>query len=546
MSAYGQRGGTAGTEAVRVRPGEEVASATSAKAGRSSGAWVLAAAILGSSMAFVDGTVVNVALPILQQALQADVAEVQWVVEAYALLLSALLLVGGSLGDRYGRKRIFGVGVLVFGAASAACGVAPGIGWLTAARAVQGVGGALLVPGSLALIGASFPPERRGRAIGTWSAFTAIAGGAGPVLGGWLAQNVSWRWIFYVNVPLAAAVLVILATRVAESRDDGAGAEPPDVAGAVLATLGLGGLTLALVESARLGWRSPLILGGATGGVLALAAFVVVERRARAPMVPPELFRSRTFTGANLLTLLLYAALSGTMFFLPFDLIDVQGYGAAKAGAVFLPFIALIFLLSRWSGGLVDRFGARLPLTVGPLIAAAGIALFALPGIGGGYWTTFFPAVLVMGLGMSIAVAPLTTAVMGAVEARHAGAASGINNAVSRAAGLLAVAAFGLVAVSAFGAALPDRLAAHHVPADVAAAVSGQRVRLAAASAPAAASAGDRASAARAVDEAFVHAFRIVMLTAAALAAAGALVAYLTIDPARPARSASSVSPPAG
>lgn len=510
-----------------------------------SGAWVLAAAVLGSSMAFVDGTVVNVALPILQRALRADVAGVQWVVEAYALLLSALLLVGGSLGDRYGRKRVFGAGVLLFGAASAACGVAPTIGWLIAGRAVQGVGGALLVPGSLALISASFPPERRGRAIGTWSGFTAIAGGAGPVLGGWLAQEVSWRWIFFINVPLAAAVLLILAVHVDESRDDRAAREPLDVAGAVLATLGLGGVTLALVESARLGWRSPVIVAGAAGGVLALAAFVVAERRARAPMVPPELFRSRTFAGANLLTLLLYAALSGTMFFLPFNLIDVQGYGAAAAGAVFLPFIVLMFLLSRWSGGLVDRFGARLPLTVGPLVAAAGIALFAVPGIGGGYWRTFFPAVAVLGLGMSIAVAPLTTAVMGAVEARHAGAASGVNNAVSRAAGLLAVAAFGLVALGAFAAALPDRLAAHRVPAAVSRAIQAQTARLAAAAPPASAPPSVRAAADRAVDEAFVHAFRIVMLTAAGLAAASSAVAWAMIGPERPARSSAS-TPPAG
>lgn len=503
----------------------------SPSAGAGSGAWVLAAAVLGSTMAFIDGTVVNVALPILQRAFGAGVSGVQWVVEAYALLLSALLLVGGALGDRYGRKRVFGLGVLVFGVASVGCGVAPTLGVLIAARAVQGLGGAMLVPGSLALISASFPPERRGRAIGTWSGLTAIATGFGPVLGGWLAEHVSWRWIFFVNVPLAVTVLIVLALRVPESRNEAEANDPPDVAGAFLATLGLGGITLALVESSSRGWGSPPVVAGAVAGLLALAAFAVVERRSRAPMVPPEVFRSRTFTGANLLTLLLYAALSGTMFFLPFDLIDVQGYGAAQAGATFLPFVILMSLMSRWSGGVVDRFGARLPLTVGPLVAAAGMALFAVPGIGGSYWLTWFPAVLVLGLGMSIAVAPLTTAVMGAVDPRHAGAASGINNAVSRAAGLLAVAVFGIVALAAFDAALPASLARHHVPAAVQRAIEAQHVRLAAAAPPAGTDRTVAAAADRGVDEAFVHAFRAVMLLAASVAAASALVGWLTIEP---------------
>ncbi|HSU14013.1 MFS transporter [Longimicrobium sp.] len=524
-----------------IRAGDAPARGVSAAAGPRAGTWVLVAAMLGSSMAFIDGTVVNVALPVLQRALRADVAGVQWVVEAYALLLSALLLVGGSLGDRYGRKRVFAIGVGVFGLASVACGLAPSLAWLVAARAVQGVGGALLVPGSLALISASFTPEQRGRAIGTWSGGTAIAAGLGPVLGGWLVQSASWRWIFFVNVPMAAAVLAILL-RVPESRDDEAAHAPLDVAGAVLTTLGLGGVTLGLVESAHRGWTSPLVLGGIAGGAAALAGFVAVEHRSRAPMVPPGLFRSRTFTGANLLTLLLYAALGGAMFFIPFDLIDVQGYGPAAAGAAFLPFIVLMSVLSRWSGGLVDRFGARLPLTVGPMVAAAGFALFALPGIGGSYWTTFFPAVVVLGAGMSIAVAPLTTAVMGAVESRHAGVASGINNAVSRAAGLLSIAAFGLVAIGAFGGALPDRLAANRVPADVGRAVEAQHVRLAAAAAPPGAPPAVRAAADRAVDEAFVHAFRVVMLVAAAMAAASGIIGWMMIDPT-PALRATASSP---
>jgi EmrB/QacA subfamily drug resistance transporter len=504
---------------IRARPAEAAPAP-----GR--GAWVLAATILGSAMAFVDGTVVNVALPALQRALGADVADAQWVVEAYALTLAALLLAGGSLGDRHGRRRVFGLGVALFAAASAGCGLAPDVRWLIGMRAVQGVGGALLVPGSLALISASFPPERRGRAIGTWSGVSAIAAGFGPVLGGWLIENASWRWIFFVNVVPAAAVLLIL-TRVPESRDPDAGRL--DLPGAALATAGLGGIVLALIEAGRLGWGHPLIRGSVAMGALGLAAFVAVERRARSPMVPLGLFRSRTFAGANLLTLLLYAALGGALFFLPFNLVQVQGYGAAAAGAALLPFIVLMFVLSRWSGGLVDRYGARRPLTVGPLIAAAGFALLAVPGVGGSYGTTWLPAVVVLGLGMAISVAPLTTAVMGAVEDRHAGVASGINNAVSRTAGLVAVAAFGLVALGAFGRSLDGRTRAMRVPADVAAAMAAQRIRLADAEPPAGLSAAARTALERAVDLAFVDAFRRVMLLAAFLAVLSALAGWMMI-----------------
>lgn len=490
------------------------------------GGWVLAATILGSAMAFVDTTVVNVALPALQKAFGADVADVQWVVEAYALSLAALLLAGGSLGDRFGRRRVFGIGVALFAAASMGCGLAPSIHWLTAMRAVQGVGGALLVPGSLALISASFPPSRRGRAIGTWSGVSAIAAGVGPVLGGWLIEHASWRWIFFVNVVPAASVLLILP-RVPESSDPEAGRL--DLPGVVLATLGLAGVVFGLIEAGRSGWAHPAVVGSAVLGAAALAAFVAVERRKQSPMVPLELFHSRTFAGANLLTFLLYAALGGALFFLPFNLIQVHGYGAAAAGAALLPFIALMSLLSRWSGGLVDRYGAHRPLSVGPLIAAAGFALHALPGVGGSYWTTFFPAVVVLGLGMAISVAPLTTAVMGAVESRHAGIASGINNAVSRTASLVAVAAFGLVALGVFGRSLDGRMEAMGTPPVVRAAMDAQRIRLAEAKPPASVGAAERAALERAVDHSFVDAFRWVMLIAAGLATASAAVAWTMI-----------------
>ena len=494
--------------------------------------WILAATILGSSMAFIDGTVVNVALPALQQNLNATVVDAQWIVESYALFLAALLLVGGSMGDHYGRRRIFCVGAGLFALASIWCGAAPNVGQLIVARAVQGIGGAMLVPGSLAIISSSFSEERRGQAIGTWSGFTAITAAIGPVLGGWLIEHVSWRAAFFINVPLALIVLLISFWRVPESRDD-AGQKKPDWLGAVLATVGLGAIVYGLIESSRLGFGNLAVIGALASGAVSSTVFIFVEARSRAPMLPLALFRSKNFSGANLLTLFLYTAIVGAMFFVPLNLIQVQGYSATAAGAAWLPFILIMFLLSRWSGGLVARYGSKLPLVIGPIVAAAGYALFIIPNVGGTYWATFFPAVVVVGLGMAISVAPLTTTVMSAVAEHFAGVASGVNNAVSRTAGLLGIAVLGIVILHSFNRELDQRLAPLHIAAATRKLVDEQRARLAGVKLPDGIDDETRSVLKTAIDESFIHSFRVVMASAAGLALASALSAFMMIDAQR-------------
>ncbi len=446
--------------------------------------WVLPATILGSSLSFIDGSVVNVALPAIQNSLVSSLATMQWVVNAYMLTLASFILLGGSAGDRFGRRRVFLVGLVGFLAASVACGLAPSAFWLVGARLAQGVAAALLMPASLAIIGAAYPERARGRAIGTWAAAGALTTSLGPPLGGWLVDTVGWRAIFFINVPIAAAAFLLGLKLTADRGNDRA--EPLDMRGAILVVVTLGALTYGLIALGE-GRRLP----GAIAMVAAVPAawlFVRAETHSPAPVLPPALLRNRAFAGANVLTVLLYAALSGALFLLPFMLIEAHGYSAAAAGAAFLPFPAIMGLGSRWSGGLAGSLGARPQLIFGPAVTAAGFALLGLSARASSYWTSFLPGLTVVAVGMTLSVAPLTMVVFDSAPSDRSGTASGINNAAARAGGLLAIAAIGL----AFGA-------------------SGET---------------------RVTGSALVAAYRWVMVAASVSAALGALSAALTI-PAR-------------
>lgn len=459
--------------------------------------WVLAATVLGSGLAFLDATSSNVALPAIGADLSADVSALQWTINGYTLTLAALILLGGALGDRFGRRRVFVIGTVWFAVASLLCGLAPSAGVLIAARALQGVGGALLTPGSLAIIQTSFAPADRARAVGAWSGLSGIAAALGPMIGGGLVDLWTWRLIFLTNIPVAAVVVVVAVRHVPESH------EPTestgfDVPGALLAVVGLGAATWALIAAGERGLSAATVVAG-LGGLAVLAAFVVVERRSPHPMLPPGIFASRQFTGANVVTFAVYAALGGLFFLLFIQLQQVLGYSPLAAGAAALPVTGLLLVLSAWAGGMAERIGPRLPMTVGPLIIAVGLLLHLRIGEGAAYVSAVLPAVTVFGLGLAITVAPLTATVLAAADRRHVGAASGVNNAISRAAGLLAV------------AALP-----------VAAGLTGDTY---------------------ADPQAFAAGFRTAMIIAAAVAAAGGLAAWLMIsDELRDGRAACPVS----
>jgi EmrB/QacA subfamily drug resistance transporter len=478
-------------------------------------------------MAFIDGTVVNVALPAIQASFHATAVDVQWVVESYGLFLSALVLVGGSLGDLFGRRLIFVVGITIFTAASAVCGASLNIHQLIIARSIQGVGAALLVPGSLAIISTAFDEKSRGRAIGIWSGFTTITTAIGPVLGGWLVEHGSWRWVFFINFPLAAAAIIISLWRIPESRAASAGRI--DWSGALLATVGLGGLITGFMESVYLGWLNPQVFVSLILGVACLIALVFIEGIVTSPMLPLSLFKSRSFTGANLFTLFLYAA-TGIFFFLfPLNLIQVQGYSTTATGAAILPMILLMFFLSRWSGGLVARYSPRIPLIAGPLIVSLGFFLFAGQSVGESYWSSFFPAITVLGLGMAVTVAPLTTVVMNSVSEDRIGSASGINNAVARVASVLAIAIFGIVMVKTFAYELNHSLTNLSLSPAMLGQLQANEIKLAGLQVPPGLSTSTSNAIRESVKQAFTFGFRIVMLACSALSLASSAVAWMTI-----------------
>ncbi len=500
---------------------------------------VLVASILGSGIVFLDGTIVNVALPSIRASLHGGLADQQWVVEAYLLTLSSLLLVGGSLGDLLGRRRVFAAGLVGFGACSLLCALAPSSGFLIAARAVQGIAGALLVPSTLALIMDAFAERERAAAIGSWTAWTGVATVIGPLGGGALVQAASWRWIFAINLVPVAITLVLLRRLEQDHREPG----HVDALGACLCALGLGGPVFALIEQPGYGWASARVAVPLIVGALLLGGFLAWERRSPAPMMPLELFAVRNFAVGNVTTLMVYAGLGATTFFLVLFIQQVGAYTPLQAGLSLLPITILIFTLSRRFGALADRFGPHAFMAGGPLVAGAGLLALVRTGASAAYWTTILPGVVLFGLGMAATVAPLTATVLGAVRPGHSGLASGVNNAVARVAGLLAIAAIGAVVSGSFASRLDHDLAGRIHSPQAQAAIARARAKplvINAGGVPAA----ERASVHAALTDASVHAFRLGIGIGAGLAASGGLVALLGI--ANPRRRVRSTDCPGG
>lgn len=492
--------------------------------------WTLLSTILASSLVFIDSTALNVALPALQKDLGITGTELLWVINAYALFLSALLLVGGSLGDLLGRNRIFLIGLGIFSLSSLVCGFSQTPNQLIIARAFQGIGGALLTPGSLAILSSQFGEESRGKAIGLWSTFSALTAILGPILGGWLAGIGLWRIIFFINIPLSLIVFVSMIAKVPESRNPNA--KKMDIWGAVFVTLGLAGITFGFIESPKRGFGNPLIMASFIIGVLSLIAFISVQRYSKHPLMPLKLFKSSTFSGSNLLTLFVYAALGGAMFFLPLNLIQIQGYSEIKAGLAMLPMIICIASLSPLMGYYIDKKGVRLPLIIGPIITSAGFFLFSRFGITSGsdaYWETFFLSFLLLGTGMGITVAPLTTAVMGAVSEDDVGIASGINNTVARAAGVLAVALMGAVVLLSFTQSVERNIESLSLTETMKSEIIIESSKFTAAEAPDALSVDNKIIVEKIYNDSFIKAFNRVVYLASIMTLLGGLMAFLMI-----------------
>ena len=500
---------------------------------KSTGRWVLLATIIGSGMAFIDSTAMNVIIPVLQEDLNATIPQVQWIVEAYALFMSSLMLLGGAFGDKFGRKRIFALGVVIFSAASLWCGLSPSTSQLIVARAFQGVGGALMVPGSLAIITVSFSEENRGKAIGTWSAFTAITTAIGPVLGGWLAQNISWRLVFFINLPLALIVLVTLFWRIPESKKQN-GDGGLDILGSLFVTLSMGCLVFGLIDSSNIGFGHPKVIIPLVASGLFFIAFIIHEARASSPMMPLKLFKSKTFSGANLITFLYWAAWSSAIFFIPFNLIQLQGYSAAGVGVAFAPLIVALFVFSRWAGGTVAKYGARPAVMAGTILASIGFYLFTLPQIGGSYWTTIFPAITVLGIGMAILLSPLATALMSSVSLEESGVASGINNTVGRIAGLLAVAVMGVFALSTFNRNLDRDLDRIEMTQETRQYIDSQRIKYLLIEIPDSVEPETKKIIRASINESFLSSYRLVLMISAGLVLFAALITWFTIEKRKP------------
>lgn len=499
--------------------------------GSPKGKWVLVSAILASSMAFIDATALNVVLPSLQKSLNATAADLFWLLNAYLLILAALILVGGSLGDRIGRKKVFMTGIFIFIIGSSACGFAPTILVLIISRIVQGFGGALMIPGSLSLISSSINENERGKAIGTWSMFTTMVTVGGPIIGGALADAGLWRYIFFINVPIGIIALIILGFKVAESRDPDS-ARAIDLPGSVAIALGLALLTFGFLRIPAAGLSSPQVYLTLAGGILALAAFLYIEKQSKYPMMPLSLFGNRIFSGVNLLTFFLYAGLGSGMLFVSLDMIQEQGYTQLQAGITFLPFTILMILISRFAGSLADKFGSRLLLILGPATAGIGLLMLSFVGNAGGsesYFSTFFPGIVVLGLGMSFTVAPLTATVMGSVSDHLSGTASGVNNALTRVSNVFANAIFGALAVLFLAGALQKQLAGQPLmSAKTKQYILAQATNLGDAKPPPGMT-GDKDAIANMYRDCFIQAYSKIMKFSGGLALVGALMAVVFI-----------------